>query len=49
MLDHFAAVSRAMPAEQGKRYLAEMQQLTLGAHEQTEHSMSGDHGHEQPH
>ncbi|TAK96384.1 MAG: periplasmic heavy metal sensor [Verrucomicrobia bacterium] len=47
MLEHFAEVSRAMPAEQGKRYLAEMQRLTLGTHEQIEQSMSdsADHAH----
>lgn len=28
MLEHFYAVSRAMPEEQGRRYLAEMQRLT---------------------
>lgn len=42
MLAHFYAVSQAMPAEQGRRYLAEMQRLTLGFHEQIEHKMSGD-------
>ena len=36
MLRHFATVSQAMPPEQGRRYLAEMQKLTLGSHEQTE-------------
>ena len=49
MLQHFATVSQAMPPEQGRRYLAEMQQLTLGAHEQMEESMSGDTGHEHHH
>ena len=39
MLRHFEEVSRAMPAEQGKRYLAEMQRLTLGFHQQFENSM----------
>jgi len=39
MLRHFEEVSRAMPADQGKRYLAEMQRLTLGFHEQIENSM----------
>ena len=43
MLDHFREVSRAMPAEQGKRYLAEMQRLTLGFHQDIERSM-GVHG-----
>jgi len=46
MLQHFATVSQAMPPEQGRRYLAEMQKLTLGTHEQMEESMSGDTGHE---
>ena len=32
MLRHFQEVARAMPAEQGTRYLAEMQRLTLGLH-----------------
>jgi len=39
MLEHFVAVSRAMPPEQGKRYLAEMQRVTLGLHEEVERSM----------
>ena len=45
MLQHFSEVSRAMPAEQARRYLAEMQRLTLGAHEQIEQSMSDHQGH----
>jgi hypothetical protein len=49
MLGHFYEVSRAMPPEQGRRYLAEMQRLTLGFHEQIENTMSPDmsahHGH----
>jgi hypothetical protein len=49
MLAHFYEVSQAMPPEQGRRYLAEMQRLTLGFHEQIENTMSGDasspHGH----
>ncbi len=40
MLRHFVEVSQAMPPEQGRRYLAEMQRLTLGFHEQIEQSMS---------
>jgi hypothetical protein len=50
MLQHFTEVSQTMPPEQGRRYLAEMQRLTLGLHEQTESSMSGsmDHEHHQP-
>jgi len=39
MLRHFQDVSQAMPAEQGKRYLNEMQRLTLGFHEDIERSM----------
>lgn len=49
MLDHFVAVSREMPPDQGRRYLVEMRQLTLGSHEQIEQSMSGETGHEHPH
>jgi hypothetical protein len=49
MLNHFLAVSRAMPPEQGQRYLAEMKKLTLGNHEQIEKSMSDDTGHEHHH
>ena len=49
MLQHFATVSQAMPPEQGRRYLAEMQKLTLGTHESMEQSMSGDAGHEHHH
>jgi len=40
MLQHFTEVSRAMPPEQGRRYLAEMLRLTLAAHEQTEQAMA---------
>lgn len=40
MLRHFAEVSAVMPPAQGHRYLAEMQRLTLGAHEQIEQSMA---------
>ena len=49
MLQHFIEVSRTMPPEAGRRYLTEMQQLTLGFHEQTESSMSGAAGHEHHH
>jgi hypothetical protein len=38
-----------MPPEQGRRYLAEMQKLTLGDHGQMEQSMSGATGHEHQH
>lgn len=40
MLRHFVEVSQAMPPEQGRRYLAEMQRVTLGTHEKIEQSMS---------
>jgi hypothetical protein len=40
MLAHFVEVSQAMPEGQGARYLAEMQRLTLGSHEQLEKSMA---------
>ena len=40
MLAHFREVSQAMPAEQGRRYLEQMQRLTLGSHEQLEKSMA---------
>jgi len=46
MLEHFIAVSQAMPPEQGHRYLAEMQRLTLGFHEEIEKSMTPAVGHE---
>jgi hypothetical protein len=49
MLQHFTEVSQTMPPEQGRRYLAEMQRLTLGFHEQTEQTMSGSMGHEHHH
>ena len=49
MLKHFVEVSQAMPPEQGRRYLVEMQRLTLGFHEQIEQSMSDHAGHEQHH
>jgi len=39
MLQHFQEVSRAMPGAQGKRYLSEMQRLTLGFHQNFERSM----------
>lgn len=49
MLRHFFEVSRAMPPEQGQRYLAEMQRLTLGSYSRMEHSHStpsaNAHGH----
>ena len=45
MLRHFIEVSREMPPEQGQRYLAEMQRLTLGFHEQIEQSMADHSAH----
>jgi hypothetical protein len=49
MLRHFQEVSQAMPPEQGKRYLSEMQRLTLGSHQDLERSMgempASGHGH----
>jgi hypothetical protein len=45
MLEHFIEVSHAMPPEQGHRYLAEMERLTVGSHEQTEQTMSSHAGH----
>jgi hypothetical protein len=49
MLQHFFTVSQTMPPEQGQRYLAEMKRLTLGAHAQTEETMSGGMSHEHQH
>jgi hypothetical protein len=46
MLEHFVAVSHAMPPAEGRRYLAEMEKLTLGAHEEIEQSMTPAAGHE---
>ena len=40
MLKHFEEVSQEMPAKQGKRYLTEMQRLTVGFHQDIERSMS---------
>jgi len=40
MLRHFQDVSRAMPPQQGRRYLSEMERLTLGAHQELERSMT---------
>ena len=40
MLQHFMEVSQVMPPGQGRRYLKEMERLTLGFHEQFEQSMS---------
>lgn len=41
MLQHFHEVSQVMPPEQGRRYLAEMQRLTLRFHDQIERAMPG--------
>ena len=49
MLRHFVEISQAMPPDQGRRYLAEMQRLTLGFHEQIEQSMSQSLDHEHGH
>ncbi|MGC3960336.1 MAG: periplasmic heavy metal sensor [Verrucomicrobiota bacterium] len=49
MLRHFVEVSQAMPPEQGQRYLAEMQRITLGFHERIEQSMSQPPTHEHGH
>ena len=49
MLQHFEEVSRAMPPEQGPRYLEEMRRLTLGSHEQIEESMAGGKGNAHAH
>ena len=46
MLRHFIAVSQDMPPEEGRRYLAEMEKITLGSHEEIEQSMSSHAGHE---
>ncbi|HEX5400263.1 MAG TPA: periplasmic heavy metal sensor [Verrucomicrobiae bacterium] len=46
MLRHFIAVSQAMPPAEGRRYLAEMEKITLGSHEEIEQSMSEHAGHE---
>src|ERR1039457_3182337 len=52
MLRHFIAVSEAMPPEEGRRYLTEMEMLTLGSHEEIESCMAGSpstgHEHHQP-
>ncbi|MEI9961178.1 MAG: periplasmic heavy metal sensor [Limisphaerales bacterium] len=50
MLQHFVSVSQAMPPEQGRRYLAEMEKITLGFHEEIEQTMSApaSHEHHQP-
>jgi len=46
MLRHFFEVSCTMPPEQGRRYLVEMEKLTLGVAEPMEQSMSMPAAHE---
>ena len=46
MLRHFFEVSRTMPPEQGRRYLTEMEKLTLGVAEPMEQTMSMPAAHE---
>lgn len=48
MLSHFQEVARTMPSEQGARYLAEMQRLTLGLHSPVGDAKSGLPHHEHP-
>jgi hypothetical protein len=45
MLRHFIAVSQAMPPEEGRCYLTEMEKITLNSHEQIEQSMFPGHDH----
>ncbi len=40
MLRHFDEVSRAMPPDEGRRYLSEMRRLTIESHEQIESAMT---------
>jgi Heavy-metal resistance len=40
MLQHFINVSHAMPPAEGRRYLAEMERMTIGSHEDIEQRMS---------
>ena len=40
MLQHFIAVSQVMPLAEGQRYLAQMEETTLGSHAEVEQSMS---------
>lgn len=40
MLQHFFEVSRAMPPEEGRRYLAEMERITIVFHEDVQQTMS---------
>ena len=49
MLKHFMEVSRAMPADQGRRYLAEMLALTLGNSGPCDQTMCDQTGHASGH
>lgn len=49
MLRHFFEVSRTMPPEPGRRYLAEMEKLALGFNDPMEQSMSMPDAHEHQH
>jgi Heavy-metal resistance len=40
MLQHFINVSHAMPPAEGRRYLSEMERITIGFHEDIEQTMS---------
>lgn len=46
MFRHLTEVSREMPPDEGRRYLAEMQRVVLGSHEAIEQSMSASSGHD---
>lgn len=48
MLEHFEAVSHAMPPAEGARYLERMRAFTLGTNQPMEHSMPGPHSGAQP-
>ena len=48
MLRHFQEVARSMPAEQGARYLAEMQNVTLGLNGREKQMMGTPANHEHP-
>ena len=45
MLRHFQAVAGTMPAQQGRRYLAEMRRLTLGLPDRPEARPAAHHDH----
>jgi hypothetical protein len=44
MLEHFVEVSQAMPPDQGRRYLSEMERLVVGSHGDTGQTMSNHAG-----